>query len=126
MYVSPGSKSADHPSFFQKYHQFCPLFLEHRTPIPTYVSDRFLFAVIVSIASRHPTFAELALERLSEVDLIDLMEGVKEMATGLSVLPGRTLGSVQGLLLLAEWGFPSDRQKDDRSFHYINLVSNRG
>ena len=59
---------------------------------------------------------------VSKQTFVAIMDGVKALATALSVYSGRTLGTVQGLILLSQWEPPYTRQKDSRSWPYINLV----
>ena len=109
--------------FWERFHPLCPILLWRREPIETYINERFLFWAIICVAGRTVMSDPAADSVLRKDDYLKLMEGVKEMATALSVWAGRSLCSVQGLLLLSEWCFPTLRQKDDRSWHFMNLVS---
>ena len=106
-------------SFFDKIHRFCPLFIEPLSPIDTYIHESFLFWVIIRIAAHTSNDRAAA---ITPVDLGALDEELKNLVRDLVIAPGRTPGVVQGLLLLAEYGFDSVRQKDDGSYTFSNLV----
>lgn len=111
-------------SFFDCYHPHCPILLERRQPGATYINDRLLFCSIVSVASQglflDPEYGGSILTKEQYAGVVD---AVKHMAGDLSICPSREVSTVQGLVFLAHWSFPSFRNKDDRAFHYINLVS---
>ncbi|RXK37324.1 hypothetical protein M231_05390 [Tremella mesenterica] len=112
--------------FFERYHPFCPILLQVRDPVQTYINEKFLFWAIIHVAAQNVMFDPAAEMMMSKQDLAELMQAVKDMAATLSVYSGRSLGTVQGLLLLSEWCFPSTRQKDDRGWHFANLAVQTG
>lgn len=80
---------------------------------------------MVTVAGRWTQHEDDTIPRLSllsEEQYGAIVDEARRLANDLSARPGRTVGAVQGLLLLSEWCFPYARQKDDRSFHFINLV----
>ena len=104
--------------FFSSFHPVCPLFLERRAAVRTYVAEPFLFWAIICIAGR----SEIG-TILDRVVYDTIMTDTSRLALALSAAEGRSLGSIQGLLLLSEWCFPTVRQKDDRSWHYITVAT---
>ena len=105
---------ADQSSFFQNYHHFIEILDPNLSPDQYYTRSPLLFWCIISVAARR--YEE-------DATLVSILSPciTRLLWTTISVLP-HTRFTVQAMILISAWSFPTNTMSTDISFMMVSLA----